>query len=209
MKPGNHEYKVMGLAPYASNYEINKCYKIFDKIQKLRGLNIVFDKKRKDLFFHFKEKFKNCRFDGIAGALQKFLEKKLTDWFVVCNKKLKLNTFYFSGGVAQNIKAALHLSKLKEVKNIFVPPAAGDTTISIGACYYAAANYFKIKKNVFSINSMYLGNSTSKKEILKIIKKTKLKKNILLKINSTLQKLQEKLLKVKLLEDVQAEWNLV
>ena len=182
MKPGNHEYKVMGLAPYASNYEINKCYKIFDKILKIKGLNIIFDKKPKDLFFHFKEKFKNCRFDGIAGALQRFLEKKLSDWFKACNKRLKFNSFYFSGGVAQNIKAALHLSKLKEVKNILVPPAAGDTTISIGACYYAAANYSKIKKNrILPINSMYLGNSINKQEISEVIKKKNLKKKYFIK----------------------------
>ena len=175
---------VMGLAPYASNYEINKCYKIFDKILKINGLNIVFDKKPKDLFFHFKKKFKNCRFDGIAGALQKFLEKKLSDWFKACNTRLKFNSFYFSGGVAQNIKAALHLSKLKEVKNILVPPAAGDTTISIGACYYAAANFTKIKKNrIFPINSMYLGNSINKQEISEVIKKKNLKKKYFIKGN--------------------------
>ena len=65
----------MGLAPYSSEYEKSKCFKIFDKILKIKDLNIVFDKKPKDLFFHFKEKFKYSRFDGIAGALQSFLEK--------------------------------------------------------------------------------------------------------------------------------------
>ena len=149
MKPGNHEYKVMGLAPYASNYEINKCYKIFDKILKIKGLNIVFDKKPKDLFFHFKEKFKNCRFDGIAGALQKFLEKKLTDWFVVCNKKLKLNTFYFSGGVAQNIKAALHLSKLKEVKTYLFHLQQEIRQSLLEPVIMLQLTILKLKKNVF------------------------------------------------------------
>ena len=120
MKPNQHEYKVMGLAPYTSNYEIEKCYKIFDKILKVKGLNVVFDKKPKDLFYHFREKLINCRFDGIAGALQKFLEKKLETWFVTCSKKLRYRNFYFSGGVAQNIKAALYLSKNKKIKKIFV-----------------------------------------------------------------------------------------
>ena len=96
MKPAHHEYKVMGLAPYASKYEINKCYKFFDEILKVKGLNIVFNKKPKDLFYHFKHKLKFSRFDGIAGALQKFLENKLNDWFSACSKKLSHKIFYFS-----------------------------------------------------------------------------------------------------------------
>ena len=72
----NHEYKVMGLAPYSSSYEINKCYKVFDEILKVKNLIVEFKKKPKDLFFYFKSKFKDCRFDGIAGALQLFTEKK-------------------------------------------------------------------------------------------------------------------------------------
>lgn len=178
MKPNQHEYKVMGLAPYTSNYEIEKCYKIFDKILKVKGLNIVFDKKPKDLFYHFKEKLINCRFDGIAGALQKFLEKKLETWFVACFKKFRYRNFYFSGGVAQNIKAALYLSKNKKIKKIFVPPAAGDSTISIGACFYGAANSFK--NEIHPINSMYLGTSLNTNEIKRLIKK-KLNKKFIVK----------------------------
>ena len=179
MKPNQHEYKVMGLAPYTSNYEIEKCYKIFDKILKVKGLNVVFDKKPKDLFYHFREKLINCRFDGIAGALQKFLEKKLETWFVTCSKKLRYRNFYFSGGVAQNIKAALYLSKNKKIKKIFVPPAAGDTTISIGACFYGAANSFK--NEIHPINSMYLGSSLKTNEIKRMINKRKLNKKFIVK----------------------------
>jgi len=179
MKPNQHEYKVMGLAPYTSNYEIEKCYKIFDKILKVKGLNVVFDKKPKDLFYHFKEKLINCRFDGIAGALQKFLEKKLETWFVACSKKFRYRNFYFSGGVAQNIKAALYLSKNKKIKKIFVPPAAGDTTISIGACFYGAAN--SLKNEIHPINSMYLGSSLKTNEIKRMINKRKLNKKFIVK----------------------------
>ena len=75
MKPGNHEYKVMGLAPYASNYEINKCYKIFDKILKIKGLNIIFDKKPKDLFFHFKENLKIVDLMELQVLYKDFLKK--------------------------------------------------------------------------------------------------------------------------------------
>lgn len=176
MKPGVHEYKVMGLAPYASSYEINKCYGVFDKILKVSKLNLVHNKKPKDLFFHFKEKLKACRFDGIAGALQNFLENKLLDWFLSCGTILKKDIFYFSGGVAQNIKAGLFLSKNKSVKKIYIPPAAGDSTISIGACFLAATKYCENKninpiKYIKSIDNLYLGYCIKEEDVIRHINK--------------------------------------
>jgi len=179
MKPMSHEYKVMGLAPYTSLYEINKCFKTFDEILKINKLNVVFRKKPKDLFFHFKSKFKDCRFDGIAGALQLFTEKKLEEWFLSCVKILKLNNIYFSGGVAQNIKAIMYLIKNKKFKNIFVPPAAGDTSLSIGACFKSNADLC-IKKGlspnkfIKPIKNMYLGYKVKDEDLKKYIRKKRL-----------------------------------
>ena len=46
----SHEYKVMGLAPYTSQYEINKCFKTFDEILKIDRLNVVFKKTKRFIF---------------------------------------------------------------------------------------------------------------------------------------------------------------
>ena len=64
------------------------------EILKVKKLNIVYKKKPKDLFFHFKEKFKDCRFDGIAGAVQVFLELNLVKWMNSCMKILKSKNIY-------------------------------------------------------------------------------------------------------------------
>ena len=180
MKPSQHEYKVMGLAPYASNYEISKSFKVFNKILKVKNLNIVFDKKPRDLFYHFKENLVDCRFDGIAGGLQKFLEKKLNEWFLACLNKLSYKDFYFSGGVAQNIKAGMNLNQSKKFNKIFIPPAAGDTSISIGACYKSASDYCDRKKisklkYIKPVDNMYLGYKIKQTEIIKYINKYKVR----------------------------------
>ena len=180
MKPMNHEYKVMGLAAYSSKYEIQKCYNTFDEILKIKKLNVVFNKKPKDLYFHFKEKFKDCRFDGIAGALQKFTENKLEEWFLSCVKELNQRSIYFSGGVAQNIKAVMKLSNNSKFKRIFVPPAAGDTSLSIGACFKANSvfcerNKISSKKYIKPIDNMYLGYKIKKNDIKNYILKEKIK----------------------------------
>tara|TARA_B100000963_G_scaffold361175_1_gene395268 strand:- start:17432 stop:20380 length:2949 start_codon:yes stop_codon:yes gene_type:complete len=181
MRPAHHEYKVMGLAPYASKYEINKCYKFFDEILKVKGLNIVFNKKPKDIFFHFKHKLKFSRFDGIAGALQKFLEDKLNDWFLACSKKLSYKIFYFSGGVSQNIKAGMSLAKSKKFSKIYIPPAGGDSSISLGACYKSASDYcdnnkLNKLKYIKPLDNLYLGSNILDNEIETFIKKNKIKK---------------------------------
>ena len=191
MKPAHHEYKVMGLAPYASEYEINKCYKFFNEILKVKGLNIVFNKKPKDLFFHFKNKLKSSRFDGIAGALQKFLETKLNDWFSACSKKLSYKNFYFSGGVSQNIKAGMSLGKSNKFAKIYIPPAGGDSSISLGACYKSASDYCEKNKlnklkYIEPLDNLYLGSNILNNEIETFIEKNKVKKkyHIIKKITS-------------------------
>ena len=93
-----------------------------------------------------------------------------------CVKILKLNNIYFSGGVAQNIKAIMYLVKNKKFKNIFVPPAAGDTSLSIGACFKGNVDLciekgISPKKFIKPIKNMYLGYKVKDKDLIQYIKK--------------------------------------
>lgn len=182
MKVSQHEYKVMGLAPYASEYEINKAYKAaFKNLFKVKGYGIFLKEKPKDFFFHFKKKLADCRFDGIAGALQKTVEETLVEWIKNCIKKSKINSVILSGGVAQNIKAAIPISNIKELKSFHLNPSSGDSTLSVGGCYYAS----HLKKDLIikNLNNIYLGPSYSKKDIeTELLKLRKNKKIIIKKI---------------------------
>jgi len=182
MKVSQHEYKVMGLAPYASEYEINKAYKAaFKNLFKVKGYGIFLKEKPKDFFFHFKKKLADCRFDGIAGALQKTVEETLVEWIKNCIKKSKINSVILSGGVAQNIKAAIPISNIKELKSFHINPSSGDSTLSVGGCYYAS--HLKKDLKIKNLNNIYLGPSYSKKDIeTELIKLRKNKKIIIKKI---------------------------
>lgn len=136
MRPEVDEYKVMGLAPYATPGEVAKSMKVFEKILKLDGLDVVYDERPDDLYFHFRSALEGHRFDGIAGAVQRFLEQVLSQWVSACIEQTGLDRVVFSGGVAQNVKAVGKLLDLDAVREIFVCPAAGDTSLSIGACQY-------------------------------------------------------------------------
>ena len=178
MKPNQHEYKVMGLAPYTSNYEIEKCYKIFDKILKVKGLNVVFDKKPKDLFYHFREKLINCRFDGIAGALQKFLEKKLETWFVTCSKKLPTEIFIFLAVSHKILKLHFIYLKTKKLKRFSFPQLLVIQRFHRSVLLWSSKSF---KNEIHPINSSYLGSSLKTNEIKRMINKRKLNKKFIVK----------------------------
>ncbi len=170
MKMSQHEYKVMGLAPYASDYEINKAYNsAFKDLFFTKGYGIYLKNKPKDFFFTFKEKLKHCRFDGVAGALQKVVEETLVQWIKNCIKKSKIKSVVISGGVAQNIKSAIPISEIPELKNFYINPSSGDSTLSVGGCYYISSlrPNLKLKK----LENIYLGPSYNKNEIKKTLNK--------------------------------------
>ncbi len=175
MKPSQHEFKVMGLAPYASEYETNRAYNAaFKNLFKTKGFAIDLKHKPKDFFFHFQKKLRHCRFDGIAGGLQKVVEETLVQWIKNCIKKTKINKVILSGGVAQNIKTAIPISEIKELNSFHINPTSGDTTLSVGGCYYASQ--LNKVKNLQELKNIYLGPSYESKELLNTIK-VFLKKN--------------------------------
>ena len=176
MKPDMHEYKVMGLAPYANSYETEKAYSQIKDIFQVDGYDIKFKNKPRDLYFSVIDKL-SLRFDGIAGGLQKLLEEVLCEWIVNCIKKSGKNNILFSGGVAQNIKAAKSISELEQVKNIYIAPVPGDGSLSIGGCYKSYFDFLHknndtkdIHKKIKPINNVYLGPSYSDSIIKKSLK---------------------------------------
>lgn len=162
MMPDEHEYKVMGLAPYATEYHKSGPREIFLKALNVDGLDFVKASDMKDFFFYFKEKLKTFRFDGIAGGLQDFVEIRLVQWFQNIIKETKINDIVFTGGVANNVKANKRLTELDSVKSLFVPFGPGDESLSIGAAYCAIYDKLgaeKARDMIFSSSDAYLGGN--------------------------------------------------
>jgi len=168
MKPVHHEYKVMGLAPYANEYETAKSYEVFKDIQKVVGYDVLLDRKPPDLYFHFRDALACHRFDGIAGALQQWTEEILCQWLSNCVSESGLSRVLFSGGVAQNIKACKAMAEVDSVDDFYVAPASGDTSISIGACHYAMWKALDAaggcEGGIAPLDEIYLGPSFSKED---------------------------------------------
>lgn len=136
MKPSEHEYKVMGLAPYATEYTYKEALSVFRNSYSFDSAGSISpDPDLRDHFFYFKERLEGCRFDGVAGALQRFTEEmtsKLVDHWMRRTGKSRL---VLSGGVSLNIKSNMELGKLECVKDLFVVGSGGDESLSIGAIF--------------------------------------------------------------------------
>lgn len=169
MKIGEHEYKVMGLAPYTSEYETRKCDKAFKGIFHVPDLLIEYKNKPKDLYFHFKEKLADCRFDGIAAGVQQMVEEAGSEWISKVTKKLGVSRVVFSGGLSMNVKLNKIIGELDSVREFYCPPSGGDDSIALGACYIAHKKLSKAP--VSSIEDNYLGTRVPREEILKAVKK--------------------------------------
>ena len=169
-----HEYKVMGLAPYYDGFRYKEVEKVFERMQKVRGVNLVFNRNIKNIFYYLEKELFSYRFDYIATALQNFTEKILVKWFQNSLSKFGGSHITFSGGQSMNVKANYQISKIKKIKKIFVCGSGTDDTLPIGACYdYASKN----KKKTIPLKNMYLGiNADYKIKDLKKFSKYKITK---------------------------------
>jgi carbamoyltransferase len=155
MLPNEHEYKVMGLAPYYTGQKKTaEVEKVFESMQSLEGLDFRFNPKVKDIYHYLEENLDSFRFDHIAAGLQSFTEKMLGTWFRRALKHYKSDTAVFSGGVSLNVKANKTIMELEGLKDFFVCGGGGDESLSIGACYLHAES-----RNVAPqpLENLYLG----------------------------------------------------
>ncbi len=138
MVPLEHEYKIMGMAPYASGSRVRAV------ADKLRSAFVVENGgwKRAPHFPHpsyayefLRDKLEFDRFDHVCGGLQLFTEELISAWVqhwlrATGRKKLRL-----SGGVFMNVKLNKVIGELDEVDDLFVFPSCGDETNAIGAMW--------------------------------------------------------------------------
>jgi len=174
MKPDEHEYKVMGIVPYAKKKYAYEVYEdVYKNILKVENCKVLHKNRPKNLYAHLKNKLEVYRFDNIAGGLQIFLEEITKKLFLQVYKKTKIRNFALSGGVSMNVKNNKMISELSFVKKLFCPPSGGDESLSVGACYYLAKEKSRPLKNI------YLGYNLSEdldsSNLLKKFQKNKFK----------------------------------
>jgi carbamoyltransferase len=137
MKAGEHEYKVMGLAPYAAPARAEAA------AAALRGaFDLVADtptlfawKERGPRYRLLLEKTLGLRFDAIAGGAQQIVEDCLLAWARAMRQRYGGERLALGGGVFMNVKANMALANEDWVRDLFAFPSCGDESNAVGAAY--------------------------------------------------------------------------
>ena len=176
MVEGDHEYKVMGLAPYGKS---SYC---FDKIKKMIDIDSSNPLKFKNNMNSFKPSLgielrkilSGQRFDNVAAAAQEWLEILKEKWIKNAIEKTGIHKIACAGGSFLNVKANQKLLALEEVDDAFFCPAAGDEGLAVGAAlvgYYEMSIMSGRKPENVPLKDAYFGSSFSNEEIEESLKK--------------------------------------
>jgi carbamoyltransferase len=145
MVPNEHEYKLMGLAPYAPASGSDSVYQSFREYLKLSKRNPLIWERSPGFphsFYSYpflRKLLELKRFDCICGGLQRFTEELLVEWVQSCVRETGLRKVALSGGVGMNVKANKGLADHPDVESLFVFPSCTDESNAIGAAWWIYA----------------------------------------------------------------------
>jgi carbamoyltransferase len=137
MKFGEHEYKVMGLAPYAGARATERAVSALREVFDLAaGDPCLFQwKRRGPRYRQLLEATLGHRFDAVAGGAQALTEEILLRWARLVKSRQGADRLALGGGVFMNVKANMLLAAEEWVRDLFVFPSCGDESNAVGAAY--------------------------------------------------------------------------
>jgi carbamoyltransferase len=152
MAPLEHEYKVMGLAPYFANGTgpadravASAAEDPFSPLFEFAPAGLTWRRRKGVPSMYAAREFlaklvAGRRFDWVAAAAQSFIERMLVRWVAHAVRETGIRKIVCSGGVFMNVKANLALLSIPEVEDVYVFPSCGDESNSIGAACHLAAH---------------------------------------------------------------------
>jgi carbamoyltransferase len=141
MKFGEHEYKVMGLAPYAPARYAERAEA---SLRELFDLTTTTParfawKRRGARYRQLLEATLGQRFDAIAAGAQRIVEDALLRWARLMRERYSGDRLALGGGVFMNVKANGLFAEEEWLRDLFVFPSCGDESNAVGAAYLASA----------------------------------------------------------------------
>jgi carbamoyltransferase len=173
LTPLEHEYKVMGLAPYLTGARpIEAAAKPFLELFEFTGNGLAWRRKRgvPSMYAAYdliQRALRGKRFDAIAAGAQAFIEHMLTTWVRNAVRATGICRIACAGGVFMNVKANLAVLELPEVEEMYVLPSCGDESNSIGAACWMAA---QAGESIEPLGPIYFGEPITDSEAEQALK---------------------------------------
>ena len=171
MVPLEHEYKLMGMAPYASEKSSRQVYELFRRLVEFRADDPLVWERRNGCpetyysYDFFREMLELKRFDAVCGGLQLFAEEMLSVWARNAVQKTGIRKLALSGGCFMNVKANKVILEMPEVEELFVLPSCGDESSALAAAWWWQAQSGLERGNgvgVVPLRDLYLGPEPSR-----------------------------------------------
>ncbi len=168
--PMEHEYKLMGMAPYSLESAAQEAATVFHRYLGMSEDGLSFKRRTRrrmnDVYTSALEAdLHGKRFDWICAGLQRFTEELLEEWVRNVAIATGVRDVLAAGGVFMNVKANKRIAELDEVDSFEAFPSCGDETLPLGALYLDAARRYD-GDQVEPLKHFYLGDDLSEKEIL-------------------------------------------
>jgi len=164
-----HEYKVMGLAPYAKQYYRDTYERLFAPaidLEDATSLRFRAPFHTAHFYDYLVENGVGERFDSLAAAVQHLLEGRVTAWVRRAIAQTGIRRIATGGGVFMNVKLNKRLQELPEVDQVEFMPSGGDESLPIGALYEFAARH---AVPVHPLRNLYLGTAYNEAALEKFI----------------------------------------
>jgi len=164
MRPHEHEYKLMGLAPYAEVKYIEpvrtlfESYLTLDPSDKLQFKRLV-PESTSELGPRLRKDLVRVRFDSIAGGLQAFTEDLVLQWVQEAVARTGIRRVLCAGGVFMNVKLNKILAERVDLEYFDVFPSCGDETLPFGSIWHSFAENDPKRAAEIKLDGFYLGPS--------------------------------------------------
>jgi len=165
-----HEYKVMGLAPYAKVEHHQALSQALDRCLWIDGAGEWQGavRGRPSTTVELARLFRFQRFDSIAGALQDYTERMVCDWIGHWVRATGIGSIACAGGVFMNVKANQRVLAMDGVESMVVVPSSGDESTAIG-CAVFGSRKLEPERPIAPVRHLYLGQSWDDRAIERML----------------------------------------
>ncbi|MFI5272369.1 MAG: carbamoyltransferase C-terminal domain-containing protein [Ktedonobacterales bacterium] len=174
MKPNEHEYKVMGMAPYAAPADVARSLAVMNKLSWCSDLRFDSVVPSQSFYDYFHEHLERHRFDWISGAVQEATERLLRQWVANAIRATGIHDVVLSGGTFLNVKANMIIGAMPEVETLTICPSPSDDSTAIGAAYWGYEQECAQRGVAFeprALNDLYLGPAYTREEMARSIER--------------------------------------
>ena len=168
MKPWEHEFKLMGMAPYCGPKYAKAVRDVLARHMRLSsdGLNLENPTRiwGNELVETLHSELRGFRFDSVSAGVQLLHEEIVVDLVRNWVRKTGIGRIAAAGGCFMNVKANMLIMNIDEVEDFFVMPSGGDESCAIGAALQVYADS-KPAQPIKPLHNLYWGTEFTNEEV--------------------------------------------